>query len=811
VQLAEFSHGFAKLTGQSVNYMIPQQLKAAGLTVQPVRALELESIVCEGGSILFFPPNLPEGLSFENQLTLTFGGHSKMVVEALFRELAGLGIGGERPATDDLEEQWLDALADCHGCLGDMNIAVAANSNTPVNTRKKAFLKPLLNLSDKELNWKFNSRIRAGRLVHYRPGFPHGISANPARHFCPGHDINLCRGAQRNSKQGIVNSLENEATLSSFERRTQIGMEPSRYFSARRMKCDTEYTFSRVMEEELTTDSRHKYGGVMCMRLTSAALGRLDAQIYKDQSQFLGGFPGLDAFARNEKIIAQSTDDYRSVIQYEGRQETRFSNPLSLLDELNLLEMSSPESQRQLLQTLKQRFSHWPDGRPLEQLFPQSWSVFYHELTFKGSMVDEGIKNLIKVCGEERIQLLFEQNPQLLEGKLDSLDGFKLNGGSHFLKGIDFSGCSMKGTVLQSFIFQNCKFDTERLNSATVEDGFFCACSFEGKRFSSSILDNARFYPENDQDDLVYESTHQLSRILYNSCVNQRNEFSLKQWLEVMGKSDYLLHDSARLDDLSRDILSRHIGKITKTYPQQLCRIIRGFFSIDFENTANAISFVWNNPEFYDRKIKDLKDVYFEFRTIFLNEGDYKGMSGDPFERLFTLYKVANGDCSREAVLALMLNVINLILFPESNDKYIDFGMNANRADEHDDCWKDIPEVSSESTQNHSTPRPETEGLPLVKMRRYKASLCRMFLKDYRDCIDQFWKECSEKSQLKIAKHCLLHQNVAVSPSTTTEFINLLSKDRDEGNWRDIYNANMKKHTEIQNEWDRLFPEYFRT
>ncbi|WP_257282347.1 hypothetical protein [Endozoicomonas sp. ISHI1] len=810
VQLAEFSHGFAKLTGQSVTYLSPQQLKAARLSDQPVKAVELESVVCEGGSILFSPPNLPDALSFENQLTLTFPGHSKAVVEALFRELAGLGIDAERPDTADLEEQWLEALAEYHGCLGDMTLDVAANINTPVNTRKKAFLKELLNHSDEKLNWETHTRIRAGRLVHYRPGLPHGISTNPANKFCLGHSLNFCPGRQRNNGQ-IVISLKNEAALSSFERRNQIGIEPLHFDAqdtARRMKCDTEYTFFRVMEG-MEYDSRYRAGGPLSLRLTSATLGRMDAQIYRDEKAYSGPFSGLEASARNEKIITQSTNDYQSVIKRSQLQQTRFSNPVSLLDELNKLEMSSLEGQRELLGTLKKRFSHWPDGRPLEQLFWASWSVFYQELISEDSKYHKGIKSLIEFSGEESMQLLFEQNPQLLEGKLDSLDGLQLNAGVGNLIEIDFSGCSMKGTVLQSVQFQECKFNTELLNSAIVDDCFFAQCSFEGDRFSSSVLDNVRFYTPAGKDGLVLDSTRQISEILCESCVNENNEFNLEQWLEVMGKSDYLRYGSVPLDDLSRDILSQHIDEIKRTYPEQLRVMIRKLFFINFKSTANAIKFVENNPEFYQRPIEDLKDVYFEFRTIFLIQGYYERSLEDLFEPFWEFNRFKHNDFSREAVLALMLNVINLVLFPESNDQYIDFSVNANSADEHDHCLKAIPEVTSDSAENNSISSLKTDGLPLVKMQDYKARLCKFDLRNYRKYFHRLWKECSEKSQLAIAKHCLRHQNIAVSPLTTREFLNLLSEKHDKKYWLDIYLANMSKHRKNEDEWDSLLPEYF--
>ncbi|WP_422139663.1 hypothetical protein [Endozoicomonas sp. ALC020] len=810
VELAEFSHGFAKLTGQSVSYLSPEQLKEARLATPPVRAVLLESTVCEGGNILFSPPNLPDALSYENQLTLTFGGHNKTVVEALFRELAELGIDGERPDTSDLEAIWLDALADYHGCLGNMNRAVAADINTPVNTSKKAFLKRLLNLSDEELKWDTHSRIRAGRWVQFLPGFPHGISANPARNFCLGHNLNFHAEEERNSEQFLL-SLENEAALNSFERRSQIGMEPhdiGAMHTVTRMNCDTKYIFFRVMEG-LEDKSRYKPGGAMSLRLTSETLGRMDAEIYRDEKHYGKEFSGLEAFTRNEKIITRSTYDYRSVIEHSSLQETRFSNPVSLLDELYKLEMSSLEGQRQLLGTLKKRFSHWPDGRPLEQLFRESWSIYYHELISEGSEYHEGIKGLVKCCGKEQIQLLFQQNPQLLEGKLDSLDGLTLNSEGR-IERIDFSGCSMEGTRLKSTLFNKCKFNTELLNSAKVDYGFFSKCSFEGKRFSSLVLDKVRFYAPAGKDGLVLESTHHLSRIIYQSCINQNNEFNLGQWLDVMIKSDFLHYDSTPLENLISDVLSQNINEIKSTYPKKLCQITDVLFFFEFENTANAVSFIENNPEFCDCKIKDLKDWYFDLRATFLKEVRCVNMRLSPLERLFAKNRLKHNDSSRQAVLALILNVINLVLFPEYNDKYIDFSGNTNSADEHDDCLKDIPEVNRESTENNSILSLKTDGLPLVKMREFKAHFCKLHLSECREYFHRLWKECSEESQLTIAKHCLRHQNIAVSPITTKEFMDLLSKDQDEQYWLEIYLANMGKHTKNEDEWNRLIPEYFR-
>ncbi|WBA86377.1 hypothetical protein [Endozoicomonas sp. GU-1] len=765
----------------------------------------------------FFPPNLPDALTFENQLIITFPGHDKSVVEALFRELAGLGVDGERPNTVDLEEQWLDALADFHGCLGDMNLAVAADTNIPVNTSKKAFLKQSLNVNDEQLlDCDTHSLIRAGRRVHNRPGFPHGIGADPARKFCLGHSINFCPDQYRNSNKFVNDSLQNEAALISFGRRSQIGIKPSGNAGGMffRINFNTKQVFTRIMDIEqannLADQSKKEYTGAMSMVLQPETLRRLDTKFFRNQLPFdKDQYPKLKAFIDNQKVIPQSTDDYQKLIQGGKDQETWFSNPLSLHDELNKLEISSPEDQQQLLHTLKKRYTHWPDGRPLEQLFQQSWSNCYHELTYQYGKVDENIRNLIKAFGEESIQRLVEQNPHLLEGRLDSLDGLQLKG-DYEIYGIDFSSCSMNGTVLQSVKFNECKFDTAVLNRVTVENVRFNACYFEGKQFSSSVLDNACFDPDTSIDGWVFESTDLLSQIIYQSCVNQQEEFNLAQWLEVMMKNHFLRGLSTPLDDLSRDILSQHMEEIIRDYPHHLIGMINELLNIKFKNIDHAIRFIRNNREFHTGEINDLRDLFFDFRTVLLKEGNYPGGKSGPLNELIAFTPDKHNDLPREAVLPLILNIINLVMFPQSENEYREFGVNVNNADDHNDDRNSMSEYGSQSTENNTTSYPVSDVLPLYNLSSYRAGLCLYHLKDYREYIDQLWEECSEEHKLAIAKHCLSQHNVAVSPQTTREFMKLLlTNNPEEKHWLDNYNANMAKHIENQQACNQLITDRF--
>ena len=814
VQLAQFSHGFARLTRRSVGYFREKQLLGKKMTASPVRRVELKTAVHEGGSILFSPPNLPEALTFEHKLIITLPGHSKDVVEALFRELAELGIHGERPTTDDLEEQWLNALADYHGCLGDMNRGAAADNGNLINSSKKKFLKQRLQLSDDALlDWEVHCRIRAGRLVHYLPGFPHGIMANPAREFCLGHNINFVADRHRETEQILINSLNNECALVSYGRRTDIGIKPFGSVAGmfKRVKYDANYVFSRLMpvkqtdeEEKQKGERKRKYAGAMAMMFKPEALGRLDGGVYANLDKFRQPFPELDAFARNQKIIAKSTSDYQQVISGDKKQETHFSNPLSLLDELNIIQVGSAKDQHHLLQMLKQRYSHWPDGRPLEQLFRQSWLIRFHELACESSKVDEDIKNVIRLCGEDGIQLLLKQNPQLLRGKLESLDGMTLDGRGDGKCQLDLTGCSMNGTVFKSVYFRECKLRTEQLSSVTVEDVFFIECSFEGERFPLTVLDNACFRPDTSYGQLKpSDNTNQQSRLIYQSCVNEHNEFNLHQWLTVMGKSKYLRGGLTLLDNLSRDILAQHIETIIRVYPHKLCEIIYGVLRIQLTNTDCAIRFIRNNPQFYDRIVNDVRDLYFDFTASSLREKNGHKCQSNLINNLFIFNSKSYINTPRVVILELIINSINFVLFPRHDNKYIEFGINNNAMNDHNGCRKSTSGEDSASTKSNLP-----SGLDLFDMSFYRAEFLQNIEKHHY-LFDKYWEECSEDNKLVIAKYCLSHHIVAVNHTTTVNFMKLLIKNQELSNWLADFAANMKKHKASQQERNLLLEKHY--
>ena len=807
IELAQFSHGFARLTGESSRYLDKRHLDAAERAASPVRRVKLKATLCDGGSILFSPPNLPDALAFEHKLVITFPGHSKAVVEALFSELAELGIDGERPATHDLEERWLNSLADYHGCLGDMNRALIANDNVPINTSKKRYLKEFLQLGgDDLLDWEVHCRIRAGRLVHYLPGLPHGIVKHPAQKFHSGHNINFATDRQWNTEQVVTTSLHNEAAICSYERRLDMGMEPCGNHGGmfKRVNYDTNYVFTRIQADLPENEAKCKYGGSMSMVFKPEVLGRLDGGIFANHEHYSQPYPEQEAFVRNQKVIAKSAADYQRVVEGPRDQETRFANPLSLLDELQILQMNSLKDQRHLLHTLKRRFSHWPDGRSVEELFRQTWSTYYYELIDEDSKVDKHIKQLIKLCGKQGLPLLFEQNPQLLEGRLNSLDGLKLTGNTHEIYQFDLTGCSMNGTVFESVKFKSCKLNVELLGSATVKDIFVCYCSFEGERIPLSVINEVRFMVETDFDHYcIPESTHQLAQIIYQSCVNQKNEFNLNQWLNVMVMSDFLRYSSTPLDDLSQTILSQHMERIISDYSGHLIGIIDGTFDVHFKSVACATNFARTNPQFYDRKIKDLRDLYFDFRQSYLNEGAGSSIRDDLERTLSNLTSNVNNKFPKEAILELILNSINFALLPQSDNGYIEFNAGGCSMHGHQEYWQSISQQSNTSTKS------TTETCPKPIDMRSRVARFLLHLKSFQKCFHHIWETCSEHSKLAIAKYCLSHHEVAVSHLTTVEFMRLLTKKQEGDQWLVHFVANMVKHKNIENERNLILKEFY--
>ncbi|WP_257265594.1 pentapeptide repeat-containing protein [Endozoicomonas sp. ONNA2] len=823
VQLAEFSHGFARQTGQSVSYFNKTQLDYAGLPASPVRVAKLKPVSQEG-HIEFIPEWLPKARAMQNSLALTLPGHGKSVVEALFSELAGLGIDCQRPDASDLEERWLDALANYHGCLGDINRAVAADANADASViaRKKAFLEELLK---QPLKYEEQLRIRAGRLIYFLPGLPHDIAENAARSFCPGHNVSFLGNSD--SKETVMASLANEGTLCPFERRMDMGLEPTTKDIKRQADVDARDVFTRIQPVEHEIGRSH-YGGLLSALIKSEALGRLDLCTIKDNHFYHSFHHGLEAFRRNIKIILRSHGDYEKVMK-APYHEIFFAYPLSLFDELKSLHVSSPEDRLNLLHALKRRYSHWPDGRPLEALFQYSPSTRYYELTAVFSRIPGNIKMLIKACGEESLELLLQQNPGLLEGKLQSLDGLKIPTTilGRSLPGLDFRGCSMNDTKFKGMHFKHCKFTMEQLNDASLDDITFTGCSFEGECFASSVLKSARFFPAkliNDQQ--VTDSIPKLSQAISQSCINSQGQFNLELWLDVMEKSHYLRRyivakgflqsrtiGMTPMDETTKKILAEQIDNVISKHPERLKFIVKDFFYIGMNNIETLSNFIKKNPEFYERKIVNVRDFYFDFRITFLrevreeNQKHEKCFSFETSSFLTDLSYLVDPEkdvCShapRGEVLALIVNIIEFVMFPLEHE-YIEFDINTNDGGD---------EKSFRSTENNTMSCFELDHEGQNMMDRFKANVCcRDTLENYRNHFIKIWESCSDVSRLEIAKYCLKHKIIAVSPITTMEFMKLLIINQQEKHWLDDFAANMDKHKKNEYECNLLMKKWFR-
>lgn len=506
----------------------------------------------------------------------------------------------------------------------------------------------------------------------------------------------------------------------------------------------------------------------------------------------------------------------------------------ALVNKLKSLQVNPP-NQQDGLPAPKRRYNPQSGGCPPEKMLRYSGSDRYCELISDRSKVPDSIKLIIMYFGEENLELLMRQNPGLQ--KLVSLDGLKkMPGGvSETIEGIDFRGCSMKGAEFEYTVFKRCKFTKEQLNSADLERIVFQDCSFEGDHLASSVLENAKFFPENPQETShIVDSSEQAdsrqrtSQIIFQSCVNLQGEFNLKQWLDVMDKNNYLCPHNEPLDELTKKILIENIERIKSDYPQKIKSIIFYLFSISLDHDASALSFVENNPEFFDRKVNDLSSVYFDFKTTILsNSNRYDGniftfledlnalltdlvepLSDGEEEDLFDLddsvepVEDVHSLLPREDMLVLMINIIELLMFPHPKHEYIELGVNTNGIN------NGTSENSAKNIENKTNLYFGSDYKLHRSIECARAKIFQWGLEAYRTKCHRVWESCPREGKLTIARYCLRHKIVAVDHGTTIEFMKLLFTNRELEPWLDNFAANMDEHKNNErriNVWIRKF------
>ncbi len=257
------------------------------------------------------------------------------------------------------------------------------------------------------------------------------------------------------------------------------------------------------------------------------------------------------------------------------------------------------------------------------------------------------------------------------------------------------------------------------------------------------------------------------------------------------------------MDNLSRDILSQHIDTIIRVYPHKLCEIIHGVLRIQLTNIDCAIRFIRNNPRFYDRIVNDVRDLYFDFTASPLREKNGWRCQSNLINNLFIFNSKSYINTPRVAVLELIINAINFVLFPRHDNEYIEFGINDNAIDDHNNCRK-----SSSGEDSLSTKSNLASGLDLFDMSFYRADFLQN-IKKHHSLFDKYWEECSEDDKLAIAKYCLSHHIVAVNHTTTVNFMKLLIKNQEQSNWLADFAANMKKHKASQQERNLLLEKHY--
>ena len=155
-----------------------------------------------------------------------------------------------------------------------------------------------------------------------------------------------------------------------------------------------------------------------------------------------------------------------------------------------------------------------------------------------------------------------------------------------------------------------------------------------------------------------------------------------------------------------------------------------------------------------------------------------------------------------KATLTLLLNCLEFMMWPDDKKSYIEYGNDSKsmKARDKKQCKKTDPDdlVAGKVPYMESpfiTEKYRFEMGCFEELNRY--SLKRFLdknLEEFRADFHKYWKDCTKKDQLAIAKDCLAANNIAVSYVTTVAFMKLLIDNGEGAKWQSAFAANIAMH-----------------
>ena len=531
----EIINGFGKLKPEDQSQASGQDHLFHGYLFEPE-----PGILCR-----YFAGDLPEAKTFERQLSLEIDGDIHCCGQQVFDALDQLGIDVERPSFLDLQEGYLDRLAQYSDCLLLMNKetqqqAPADQSQQERVRKKEAFLKQKLALS-RVPEWDEHCNLAGGKKVYFYPPYPFTGQKVHNGEYLVSHRLNY--RSSRHPAATLTSILNTGKLLCSYSDRKRQGVPGSGSEAlGDNIKVGAGRTvFTRVSKKIDDLDS-------VQLLFKPHVMARLDAQFFPNNKHVIDTvLPFTDPVAarlRRTPPLDQATCENLAKKRKTPQDDNQLCIPENLsLDDLECISTSTDEEKMEIETCLSERFEHWPDGRNIHSLVV---TAKYGRENYRQLCQHPEVGSLVKTIGFQQFRKLLDQNPGLEEGKITSLRGIHLSG-----------------------IIEDRKFSNGVLDGAIFDDGvMFECCLFFGVDFTQIHIGKAHFEYCYFDRPLTRVNPEQLEKMSFEFNESQSREIVAIQsafrhkfgdnarTLELLFNAGLLEHDAYFASGLSKYYLA---------------------------------------------------------------------------------------------------------------------------------------------------------------------------------------------------------------------------------------------------------------